>query len=241
MLGCASSSPPTKTYTHTERARMLVEIANGSLIEGDPTGALQSLVRAEEEDANLPELYHSKALAFFAKHDLDSAIKAANKAVELKPNYADANNTLGKLLMDAGKYQEAIPPLKTAAGDHLYREAYKANTNLGILKYRLNQMSEAEKYFNQAIQDSPQVSCTAYYYRGHIEMKNSHFKDAAQFYKKATQKVCANFGDAYLALGLAFQQDHQYNEARKTFLDIQKRYPNTKIAERAFDQLRYLP
>jgi len=220
---------------------MLIEIANGSLLEGDPTGALQTLAEAERDDPSLPELYHSRALAFFGKHDLSSAIKAARHSVSLKSNYSDANNTLGKLLIDDGKLNEAEGPLLVAANDPLYRDSYKAWTSLGVLKFRQNDFSQAEIYLNHAIQDAPAQSCIAYYFRGQVELKNNHIEQAIKDYNQATKKTCARLSEAHLALGLAYQQNRQYDLARKTFLDVEKRFPNTQYAEKAMDHLRYLP
>jgi Tfp pilus assembly protein PilF len=239
--GCATQAPHHKELSKTERARMLVEVGNGALVEGDPTGALQNLARAEQEDASLPELHHSKALAYYAKRDLSAAISSAQKAVELKSNYSDANNTLGKLLLDAGRYEEALKPLQVAAGDALYREAYKAWTNLGIIKYRRGEYSGSENLMSRAIQEAPSQACVAYYYRGHLKLMEKHLDEAIQDYNRATQKLCASFGEAHIALGLAYQKNRQYELARKTFLEIQKRYPNTKLAERALDQLKFIP
>ena len=242
-MGCGTpqTTPQPKEYSKTEKARMLVELANGALAERDATGPLQSLPRGEQLDDSLPELYHSRALAFYMKEDLEAALRAAKQAIEMKSDYADANNTLGKLLMDLGKPTEAEKYLKMAANDVLYREAYKAWTNLGILKYQAGHTDEARKSLSRAIQESPNMACVAYYYRGHVHMKTKQFKAAVEDYTSATKKICANFSDAYLALGLALQQNRQYPSARKVFVEIQRRYPNTKLAEQALDQLRYLP
>ena len=99
----------------------------------------------------------------------------------------------------------------------------------------------AETDLNHAIQDAPTQACIAYYYRGNIRLKKSQMNEAISDYAQATKKLCARFEEAHLALGLAYQQNQQYDLARKTFLEIEKRYPNTQIAERAIDQLRYLP
>ena len=220
---------------------MLVDIGNGALLEGDPIGALQSLNQAETQDHQLPELHHSKALAYYARKDLASAVQSAKKAIEIKPNYSDANNTLGKLLLDLGKDQEAMAPLTLAANDPTYRESYKAWTNLGILKFNRGEYVQSEFYFSRAILDSPLQACIAYYYRGQIKTKELKLNDAIQDYTQATKKLCARFGDARLALGTALQKNRQYDDARKTFLEIQKLYPNTKLAEQALDYLKYLP
>jgi Tfp pilus assembly protein PilF len=242
LVGCALPEQEKRpALSHQERARMFVEIANGALMEGDAVGALQQLAKAEAEDENLPELHHSRALAYIAKHDSTAAIMAAKKAVEIKPDYPEANNTLGKLLLDAGKYKEALLYLKIAAANHLYRDVYKASTNIGIIKYRLNELLQAESSFDRAIQGAPDRACVAYYYRGHIQLKRSHFKEAINDYEQATKKYCAKFGDGHLALGIAYEQSRQYLMARKTFVELQKLYPNTKLAEQAVERLKNLP
>lgn len=241
QLGCATTNSEKKVLSHTERAQMLIEIANGALAENDPTGALQSLMAAEKEDNQLPELYHSKGLAFYGKHDLNSAIVAVRRAVELKSDYSDANSTLGKLLIDAGKGSEAEPFLNQAANDPLYREAYKPLTNLGVLYYRRGELTRAEGFLSRAIESAPMVACVAFYYRGHIRLSESRLQDAVKDYDNAAKRVCANFADAHLAMGIAYERGKQYDLARKKYLEIQNRYPNTKVAEQAVTHLRLLP
>jgi Tfp pilus assembly protein PilF len=238
---CATTQSEKKELSHKERARMLIDIANGALNEGDATGALVNLMAAEKEDEDLPELHHSKALAFFAKHDLSTAIIEAKKAVELRQDYSDANNTLGKLLMDADKPLEAIAPLTRAAKDPLYRESYKALTNLGILNYRRAEYTQAETNLSDAITAAPAAACVAYYYRGHLRLREARFNEAANDYDHAGKRLCAGFADAQLAVGIAYERSKQYELARKKFVEVQERYPNTKVAEQAVQHLRSLP
>lgn len=246
LSACATSkrSPsgsPRREPTHAERARMLIEIANSALLEGDAVGALENLQRAEKEDAQLPELYHSKALAYYMKRDVPTAIVQARKAVDLKPDYSDANNTLGKLLIDAGQADLAIEPLTTASKDPIYRDAHKPLTNLGIIYYRRGTYDLAEKNFSRAIQESPDGACVAYYYRGHLRLRESRFSDAQNDYDNAGKRSCTGFADARLALGIAYERSKQYELARKTFVDVSNRFPNTKVAEQAMKHLRFLP
>lgn len=236
-----SGSGPRKELTHTERARMMIEIANSALVEGDAIGALENLLNAEKEDSKLPELYHSKALAYYLKHDVQTAIAQARKAVELKPDYSDANNTLGKLLIDAGQSEMAIEPLTNASRDPIYRDVHKPLTNLGIIYYRRGSYDLAEKSFSRAIQESPDRACVAYYYRGHLKLRESRFSDAQGDYDNAGKRSCTGFADARLALGIAYERSKQYELARKTFVEVSNRFPNTKVAEQAMKHLRFLP
>ena len=239
LSGCATTSG--KKLSSEEKARLFVEIGNGALSEGDPTGALQSFAQAEAEDDRLPELHHSKALAYYGKQDMQAAMISAKHAIELRPLYADANNTLGKLLMEQGKTEDAISRLLVAARDPLYRESYKAWTNLGILEYRRQNMDRARHYFDQAIVGAPLLACIAFYYRGNIYLKQSRTTDAIHDYVSASQKACTSFGQAHLALSMAYEQNKQFQLARKTLLDIQERYPHTQLAEKAVQQLKRLP
>ncbi len=240
MASCAET-PVKKTVSKTEKARMYVEVANGALLEGDPTGALQSLASAENEEPNLPEIHHSRALAYYAKKDLKEALSSARKSVMLKPDYCEANNTFGKLLMDAGNYDEAIKPLMVAANDPLCREAFKAQTNLGIIYYKKLEYEKAMGYLEKAITAAPNVACIAYYYRGHVHIKQSKLSAAIDDYDMATRRFCANFGEAHLALGIAYVQAREYGKARKKFIEIERLYPKTNLANEAINHLRYLP
>ena len=85
------------------------------------------------------------------------------------------------------------------------------------------------------------MSCVAYYYRGHLNLRENRFKEASRDYEHATQKFCAGFADAHFALGVAYLRNKQYDLARKKFLEIKQRYPNTEMADQAMDRLRYIP
>ncbi len=239
-MGCATSGTKHE-LSKTERAKLYVDLANSSLVEGDPVSALENLNVAEKLDDDLPDIYHTRALAYHAKKDYARALAEAQKAVELQPNFPDASNTLGKILIDLGKFQEAVVPLEKAAQNPMYRESYKAYTNLAILFYKKNQFDKSEKAADNAISSASQQACIAYYYKGHLRLRLSDFKAAIQNYRQATQKFCAGFGDAQLALGIAYTHGGQVDLARRKFLEIQEAYPNTQLAERAVQQLKRLP
>ncbi len=240
LAGCATGNEK-KELTDEQRARLFVQIAASALQENNVGGSFQALEAAEKLDPKLASIHHVRALAYFARQDVPMALKEAAKALEMDPRSPDMNNTYGKLLMDSGKPAEAIEPLKKAANETTYNEAYKPLTNLGILFYRDANWEEASFYFEKAIKSAPLVSCIAYYYRGHLKLRNRDFKGAVKDYDSATQRFCAGFSDAHLAMGIALQKNHQYDLARKKFLDVQSRFPNSKIADQAMEHLREIP
>ena len=240
VAGC-STAPEKKELTHKQRAGLLLDVGNGALVEGDPTGALSTLIQAEQEDPDMPEVHHSMALAYFAKNDLNEALQEAETAVKLAPKFADANNTLGKILVDMGRYNEATAPLLSAAASPLYRDTFKSWTNLGILYYRKGELSKASDYFEKAIDNSRDQACIAYYYRGHLRLREGKYTDAIRDYKQATQKACGGFADAHLAIAITYERTKQFDLARRSYLNIGERFPNTKAADQAMEHLRALP
>ena len=57
--------------------------------------------------------------------NLEEAIQAYNKALSIKPNYAEAHNNIGNALKDQGKLQEAVVAYKKAISNKSnYAEAY---------------------------------------------------------------------------------------------------------------------
>lgn len=238
-----SSTPKeeARTITDKEKALLMVRAATSSIETGDPTQALRDLIQAEKLAPELPELHHARALAMYAKHDLSSALESAKKAVEFSPDYSAGLNTYGKLLLDSGKYHEAEPPLVKAAKDHLYSESFKAHTNLGILYYRQGRYHESESQVNLAIQDAPEYACVAYYYRGNLRLRQQKYQDSAKDYAKAGRKLCGDFSEAHYAEGIAYLRGRKFPEARKKFLEVRQLFPGTKVAEKAMEQLRYLP
>ena len=241
ILSASACSSGPKKMTHEERARTFVEVANGALSEGDPVGALQALVKAEEEGVDLPEIHHMRAIAYTYRKDLEHALEEARKAVALAPNFAEAQNTLGKLLIDKGSLDEAIPHLKASVADPLYRSSFKPYSNLGILFYRRGDYTQARTNFDRAIDSNPMAACVAYYYRGHLGVRSGRLHDAIRDYTQATHRMCADFRDAHLALGIAYERSRDFDHARRKYLEIGQRFPDTPTAEQAYVHLRDLP
>lgn len=243
LMSCSSaekSSDSDTAKTTRHRAQLLIEAANGSMMENDPIGALQFLERAEGLDANYAPIYHAKALAFSMRKDFPRALEEMKKSVSLDPENPFALNTYGKFLLDAGKLDEAEAPLMKAGNNSLFRESYKANSNLGILYYRKNDFERAEQRFQKAINDDAANSCIAYYYRGHIAVRRTLLAEAERFYERATQKQCAAFADAHLALGMMYERRGKLDDARKKYLELRQNFPDTKASESAMERLKKL-
>jgi len=240
LTSCATNRPKPGPSPE-EHARLLLDVANAALVENDPTSALEALDRAEAIDPGLAELYNTRALALYVKNDAPGAIESIQKSLKLAPEYPDANNTYGKILLDLGRYDEAAPLLLKAAHSPYFREAYKSWTSLGILYYRKGEISKASEDFEKAVQGGGERACIAYYYKGHLKLREGDYTEAIRDYGLATRKWCGGFADAHLAIGITYERTKQYDLARRTYLEVEQRYPNTKSAEQAVNRLKALP
>lgn len=238
LSGCSSMRTSKDSQS---QAQKWVGLAEASLGDNDPTGALQELLKAEEIDSELPSLHHVRALAYLAKSDLPSARDSARRAHELAPKDSPIATTYGKILIDLNRYADAEGVLLPAARDPLYREAYRPRTNLGILNLRRGDYSAARFHFDRAIQESPEQACVAYHFRGQLGVKQGRLKDAIKDLERSTQRICAGYGEAEVSLGSALVSDRQYDRARKKFLEINDRFPGTTWADAAMERLRGLP
>jgi len=241
MVSCSSTPKSGQHLTGKARAELLLNLAGADLTENDPTGALISLNEAKEIDDSLPEEYYLFALAYYQKHETKLAIESARKAIQLKPDFSSAKNTLGKILLDQGKYAEAQKYLLEAASDLTARDAFIPKTNLGILYYQKMNFPEATHWLSLAIEDGKDAACMAYYYRGRIHLQQNELEDARRDLIKGSRNACSKFTDAHIAYGQTLIRMKKYQEARAKLLEIQQLFPDTDAATKATAYLRDLP
>lgn len=240
LSSCATHSTHT-SLEPAEKARLLLELANGHLMDGDAIGALQNLELAERADPSIADIYQSRAIAFSYRKDLPRAVEAAEEAFRRDPARPDFQNTLGKLLMDSGNFVRAEPLLRRAADNPLYREAYKARTALGLMQLHRGDKVRAEQEFSLAISSNGQLACGAYFERGKIRLEGSRPASAIQDLENSSHRFCGGKPEADLILGDAYVRSNQVDRARKKYLSIQQLYPETAEAKQALEKLRMLP
>ncbi|MCM2323718.1 MAG: hypothetical protein NDJ90_10705 [Oligoflexia bacterium] len=241
MASCASGTKTAKEQTPSDRGQLYYQMGASALIEGDATGALENLFEAKRLGLETPELHHALALAFHAKGEAQTALEEARIAVAMKADFSDANSTLGKLLMDRGAYGEAMSYLQRAAKDPLYRDTFKPLTSIGIIHYRKGEYAQSRLSLDKAIAGGRTYACLAYYYRGHLNLRDARPSDALHDYGMASKNTCAGFGDAHVALAVAYEKMNRIDEARRKFVEIQQLFPSTPYSAQAIAHLQNLP
>ena len=144
---------------------------------------------------------------------LDEAIFAFQKALLIKPSYADAHYNIGNALKDQGKLEQALEAYKKALSVRPdYAEAY---LNMGNVLKEQGKLEEAIKVYNQALSINPN------YAKAHMNVGNAlhekgKLEEAIDTYKKALS-VRPDYAEAYLNMGNVLKDQEKFEEAIKVF------------------------
>ncbi len=112
------------------------------------------IIKALELDSQLPECQHYLAgVNFWQRWDLDATYKHLNKAIKIKPGYADAYQAMSLLLVIDGNFAAGKNYIDTA----LQLNPFSAMNHylLGILYYMKEQYESAIPSFEKAISIEP--------------------------------------------------------------------------------------
>ncbi len=136
----------------------------------DPRAALVHAQKAIELNDQNAEAYHFASLvylSFCAKSQLEcrlpEAERAARRAVELKPDFRDAKNTLGNILINEKRYDEAVAGKPEEAIAALRRSVSAepkfcvGNYHLGLAYEKKGDLNAAREALSRAVEtDNPE-------------------------------------------------------------------------------------
>ncbi len=150
----AATARTMLTQSMTEqpkRPEPLALLAALDLREGKPEDAIALYAKATELGATNPEMYFRYAMLLWNRSGgHDAAVrKALRKAVELKPDYAEAHIRLGFALMDDGDYKQALAELK-AVKDVQAAEGFSYFHAVAYASYRSGDEADARAAIERA-------------------------------------------------------------------------------------------
>ena len=139
---------------------------------------------------------------------LEEAIEAYNKALAIKPDYAEAYNNMGITLKEQGKLEEAIEAYnKALAIKPDYAEAYN---NMGNALKEQGKLEEAIEAYNKALAIKPDYA-EAYNNMGVTLQEQGKLEEAIEAYNKALA-IKPDYADAYHNKSLAFLAAKDFNQ-----------------------------
>jgi Flp pilus assembly protein TadD len=173
-----------------------------------------TLYRASLE--NSPEswvAHHNLASELAARGDRSEALFHAERAVALKPDFAEALNNLADNLVHVGRAHEALALLERASSLQP-RFAEAANTT-GIALAQLGRVDEAIERFRKAIEFQPSL-VEAHFNLGFTLAGRGAFSDAIPHFREAV-RLQPEHASAEMHWGIALALTRRMAEARPHF------------------------
>jgi tetratricopeptide (TPR) repeat protein len=179
-------------------------------------GQIQEALNASEtlikDYPNSPLLYNIRGACHLALGQLDAAVKNFEQALDIKPDYADAQCNLGVTLKKLGQLEEAVKSYeKTLAIKPDYVEAH---SNLGITLQELGQLEEAVKSYEKALAIKSDYA-DAHNNLGNTLQKLGQLDEAVKSYDKALA-IKPDYAEVHSNLGVTLNELGQLDEAVKS-------------------------
>jgi len=182
--------------------------SNGQIQE-----ALDSVETLIKDYPDEPLLYNISGACYKEIDKLEMACKSFEKAVDLKPDYAEAQYNLGVTLRELGQVDAAIKSYEKAlASQHAYPNAHN---NLGQILLQSGQPDAAMDHFEWAVAYQPE------FFEAHNNLGSSllalgQVNTAVTHYEKALE-IKPDYQLARNNLGIAYQRLGEIDKAFKSF------------------------
>ncbi len=138
----------------------------------------------------MPEYYCNLGDALRQNGDLEGAVAACRRPIEIVPDFAAAHHNLGTALVDQGRFLEAIAFFRRAA--QLDPASGHFRRHLGDALYQQGQLDESVAVCREAIQLDP-GSADAHYNLGNALQAKGRLDEAVRAYHCALEICPAHF------------------------------------------------
>jgi tetratricopeptide (TPR) repeat protein len=151
--------------------------------------------------------------ALLRRGRMDEAIAHYRKALQIKPDYGDANFDLGDALLQKGSVDEAIAQFQKAL--QINPDYTEAHFDLGIALLKMGNVGEAIAHFQRALQINPDYA-EAHVNLGFTLLTMGNMDEAISHFQKALQ-IKPDYAEAHVNLGIALLKSGNVGEAISHF------------------------
>ncbi len=160
-----------------------------------------------------PDRLSNLGVTFYQSGRLHEAEASLRRALEARPDDAQAHCNLGVTLHDMGRLDEASACYRKAI--EIKPDLAEAHYNLGNTLKDLNRPDEAEIWYRQALQIKPDYA-EAYYNLG-ITLEDLERQDEAETCYRRALQIKPDYADAHNNLGNLLKATGQLDEAEACF------------------------
>jgi len=158
-------------------------------------------------------LYNIQGAIFKGLGQLDASVEAYKKAIDIKPDYAEAYNNMGVSLREQGTLEEALEAHKKALDINPdYAEAYN---NMGNALKEQGRLEEAISAYKKAIDIKPDYA-EAHNNIGLSLNEQGNLEDALRSYNTAIA-IKPNYAFAHNNIGNALQEQWKLEQAIEAY------------------------
>lgn len=185
------------------------------LNNNDVDRAISHLNRAISLEPRHYLAYNALGLALAMKGELQEALKAYTRCLEINPAFSEARNNLGSLYQELGYLDKAEEEFKKALADPSYQAKELPAYNLARLYFLKEQYEEAAALVNNALHFNSRLAM-AHNLKGLILQKLNRLSEAIECFNQAIKLVpddiTFNFN-----LAVAYFNDNQLAKAKGIF------------------------
>ena len=193
----------------SEQLQVLVKLHS----RGQLQNALKQAETLIQQFPKSPVLFNIKGAVLKGLGELDLSVEAYNKALSIKPDYAEAYNNMGNVLREQGKLEEAIEDFNKAL--EIKPDYAECHNNIGITLKDQGKLSEALAAFNKALSIRPDYA-EAYNDKGIVLKYQGKLDEAIEVYKKVVA-LKPDFAKAYNNMGAILQDQGKMDAAIAAF------------------------
>ena len=238
---CQAAVSTRKRSTSTRRHWILSPISpNRTKISALPwrnsgrvPEAIEHYRKAIENDPAMSRRYNL-AVTLAGAGQTSEAIAQLGKALETRPDYAEAHNNLALLLANQGKLDEAIFQYERALQSN--PKYAKARNNLGLAYSARGRTDKAISQYRMAIEIAPNLA-EAHYNLGVDLAARGEIAEAIVHYRRALASN-PNYAKAHYRLGLALAASRQVDAAIVEYEKALAIKPDFANARRRLEAIR---
>jgi Tfp pilus assembly protein PilF len=211
LVSCSGMSAAQRA----QAAEIHQQLGDNLLNQGDPQGAMKEYLQSVDYDET-PEAHLGLGVIYsWSLGRPEDGEREFKRALEMRPDYAEAMNNLGALYIQRARFADAIPPLEKAARDPLYKSRVLAQSNLGWALYKAGQVDRGIGEIKGALAVAPKY-CLGWRQLGTIYSEQAKIDDASKAFGRYAEE-CPDVGDAHLLFGKALARQQRAKEARLEF------------------------
>jgi tetratricopeptide (TPR) repeat protein len=239
LIACATGKKEEQLQKQRE-GEAYRKVGEAYMQEGNYTAALNQLLKAKQFYEADHILHNDLGLVYMAKNNLTKAVQHFKRAVELNPEYAVAKNNLGYAYLAQENYDAAIEVFESISGELLYGTPHYPLTNLGLAYYRKKEYETALKYYQQALDLSPNFG-NALRGQGQTYIAMERYEEAIAVFQKAS-KVSAGLAlaETYMGLGDAYRGFGDSSSAQQAYQKVIELSPDSRLSQQADVALKTL-